>query len=227
MRTRTSVLWSCISAAAAALLALGLLSGCRLLAPRPSSSPAQASTTASTTQSSTPSATTSATCWDGSDPGTDGTCPAIAGEPGAKWAVPIFDDATCEKTANDSDKRIKGYWLCTWSNLPQTYAQVFEFTSPNDGRNYFDKIVKEKYPDASAEDLKLEDSKIVIGARWSGAGGTWRGDKWIDDALVYDRLPYGVYLATDTTLKGTQADQDSALNDRILLKPAEALAMAG
>lgn len=210
-----------------AVAAVGLLSGCAhgtstQAAGTPSTSsstgPAAASTPSATpTPTMTTLPTPIPTCWNGS-PESSGQCPALTGQEALRWAFPLDGDATCTRIGPWDGDRITLQLQCVWPDAKHSSAYLMEFTSQADGNAF----MSESMSGTTSVDLHLQgDSGPTTAMQWKGhhlTGGN--GHQQDDTVVMYNSVPFGVWVGTDLTQGGTDADHDKTAA-RINYRPAD------
>jgi hypothetical protein len=100
-----------------------------------------------------------------------------------------------------------------------------QYTSEGDGRGFVTDSLAGKYKGMTPVDLHLDgDSGPSAAMKWSGSHGTGsNGHRQDDTVVVYDSIPFGLWLGTDLTQGGTDGDHAKAAG-RIKFRTAAAVA---
>lgn len=224
-RRRTAPLVIAIAGVALALVVVLIVLLVNLRPPTPSeteaadtvTTPAAGDITPVSSPAVTESLTPPDTCWDGSTRVVGNACPKLTGLAAAMWVFDLQDSPDCKKST-DKSANAKATWECTWDDLNDTTARLYEFDDFATGQDTFNNTLQATYP-GTPKDWTL-DSGDVVGLEWHGRNGAadnidGKSAKWDDDAHLYRTVPFAIWVYTDKSTGGTDAEQDLADNTRM------------
>jgi hypothetical protein len=166
---------------------------------------------------------TSVPCWDGSR-GAVGACPSLTGEPALRWSFTLSDDPECTRIGPWDPDVITLQYQCVWPDLKHSSAYLMQFTSQPDGTDFVTGSLSGKYKGMTPVDLRLDaDPGPSPAMKWSGRHGTGsNGHRQDDTVVVYDSIPFGMWVGTDLTQGGTDDDHAKAVG-RVKFRTAKAV----